>query len=85
VVQDLCNELQLWHVVDPFVQQTLTPQQCYFRLHGRKGWRYQYQADELRDLPELLPVSGTGYVFFNNVHMREDALLFKKLLSEAES
>lgn len=81
VVQELCEQLELWHVVDPFVTQTMTPQQVYFRLHGRHGWRYQYEAQELGDLLELLPTRGVGYVFFNNVHMRQDALLLKQLLA----
>lgn len=80
VIKELCQELALWHVVDPFAATTLTPGQCYFRLHGRQGWRYQYEQQELTELAELLPTDTPCYVFFNNVHMREDALLFKKLL-----
>lgn len=79
VVQALCEDLALWHVVDPFAQSTTTPEQCYFRLHGRHGWRYQYEPDELADLVELLPTEKTGYVFFNNIHMKQDALTFKQL------
>jgi uncharacterized protein YecE (DUF72 family) len=84
VVQALCETLGLWHVVDPFMHQTMTPQHCYYRLHGRQGWRYQYTVDELRDLLELLPKSEVGYVFFNNVHMRTDALVMKKLLEAGD-
>ncbi|KAA9349220.1 DUF72 domain-containing protein [Larkinella humicola] len=80
LVKDLCQSLQLWHVVDPFTTQTVTPEQCYFRLHGRQGWRYQYEKQELSDLLELLPENQSAYVFFNNIHMLQDALLFKKLL-----
>ena len=84
LIKDLCEDLQLWHVVDPFVTTTMTPEQCYFRLHGRQGWRYQYETDELADLVELLPTEKPGYVFFNNRYMRQDALVFKQLL-EASS
>lgn len=84
VVKDLCEDLDLWHVVDPFVQSTMTPERCYFRLHGRQGWRYQYEPDELADLTELVPKDEAGYVFFNNIHMKQDALTFKKLF-EASS
>ncbi len=80
LVKDLCEDLQLWHVVDPFSTQTMTPEQCYFRLHGRQGWRYKYDTSELEDLMELLPSDKAGYVFFNNVHMTQDALAFKKLV-----
>ena len=80
VVKALCEDLDLWHVVDPFVQSTMTPDRCYFRLHGRQGWRYKYEADELADLVELFPEEETGYVFFNNSQMKQDALLFKEIL-----
>lgn len=83
VVSDLCEDLKLWHVVDPFTSTSMTPDQCYFRLHGRTGWRYKYEPDELADLVELLPVDKRGYVFFNNIHMTEDALVFRKLLESA--
>ncbi|MBC3789045.1 DUF72 domain-containing protein [Spirosoma utsteinense] len=80
VIKALCQDLDLWHVVDPFTTMSVTPEQVYFRLHGRQGWRYQYESDELSDLTELIPKDEVGYVFFNNIHMRQDALLFKQLL-----
>ncbi|GAB3718100.1 DUF72 domain-containing protein [Spirosoma flavus] len=80
VVEELCDHLSLWHVVDPFTMATVTPEQCYFRLHGRQGWRYQYDAQELAELAELLPMDKPSYVFFNNVHMRQDALSFKRII-----
>lgn len=82
VVEGLCEDLHLWHAVDPFVQQTTTPETAYFRLHGRDGWRYQYEAQELRELKELLPEEGQAYVFFNNRHMIEDAQTFQQILNE---
>ncbi|GAB4053966.1 DUF72 domain-containing protein [Spirosoma litoris] len=83
LVHDLCEDLDLWHVVDPFSSTTVTPDHCYFRLHGRQGWRYQYESSELAELIELLPADKPSYVFFNNIHMKQDALLFKQLWEEA--
>jgi uncharacterized protein YecE (DUF72 family) len=80
VIEELCQDLELWHVVDPFTTSTVTPDHCYFRLHGRQGWRYQYEHQELTDLAELLPKKQPAYVFFNNIHMKQDALLFKSIL-----
>ncbi len=80
LVRGLCLELDLVHVVDPFVARTQTPEQCYFRLHGRKGWRYVYTTDELEELLMMLPTNETSYVLFNNVRMREDALRFQELI-----
>jgi uncharacterized protein YecE (DUF72 family) len=79
---DLCSELGLIHVVDPFVRQTVTPLHPYYRLHGRGGYSYVYDDAELDDLKEL--VEGTdAYVMFNNVKMRQDAVRFKSLLGLA--
>ena len=68
LVRTICKKFDLWHVVDPFVATTVTPAKCYFRLHGRKGWRYKYEDAELEDLLGLLPQKKTSYIFFNNVH-----------------
>ncbi len=83
VIKDLCDELDLWHVVDPFSERTVTPGRCYFRLHGRKGWRYSYEDGELEELCSMLPADVESYVFFNNIRMKEDALRFKAIV-EAE-
>lgn len=82
VVKDLCDELDLWHVVDPFSARTVTPDRCYFRLHGRKGWRYTYEDGELEELSSMLPNGAVSYVFFNNIKMMEDALRFKAIVEE---
>lgn len=83
LVKELCEELDLWHAVDPFAERTQTPRRCYFRLHGRKGWRYQYERDELEELRTMLPKNTLSYVFFNNVKMREDAAHFREIAEEA--
>ncbi|HEX8707962.1 MAG TPA: DUF72 domain-containing protein [Pyrinomonadaceae bacterium] len=80
LLRELCGELGLTHVVDPFAARTVTPEDCYFRLHGRKGFRYVYEDDELAELLEMLPGAGTSYVLFNNVRMREDAARFQRLV-----
>lgn len=94
LVRELCEELDLTHVVDPFVARTETlARPRYFRLHGRKGWRYFYEDDELEELLSMLPRGGgdahdrggggASYVFFNNVRMREDAARFQELARAA--
>ncbi len=55
LVRTLCRELGLVHVVDPFSARTQTPDECYFRLHGRGGWRYVYEDSELEELVTTLP------------------------------
>jgi len=85
VVKKICKDLDLWHVVDPFAKQTVTSERCYFRLHGRTGWRYTYEDDELEDLISLLPKKEVGYVFFNNITMTEDAVRFEKMLRTSQN
>jgi uncharacterized protein YecE (DUF72 family) len=85
LVRELCGALDLTHVVDPFQSRTVTPERCYFRLHGRKGFRYVYEDEELEELFSMLPRSGeTSYVLFNNVRMREDAARFQRLVTASE-
>jgi uncharacterized protein YecE (DUF72 family) len=79
-VKDICKALKLWHVVDPFVRRTLTPDKCYFRLHGRTGWRYKYEEDELEELVMMLPKNKLSYVFFNNIYMTQDAQIFQEII-----
>ncbi len=55
VVKTICDDLNLWHVVDPFTAESVTPDNRYFRLHGRNGWRYEYEEGELRELAAMLP------------------------------
>jgi uncharacterized protein YecE (DUF72 family) len=81
VVKSICEDLRLWHVVDPFVEKTLTPKLSYFRLHGRNGWHYQYDESELEELASTVPKRTRSYVLFNNYKMTEDALRFCKLLT----
>ena len=90
MVKSICNELDLWHAVDPFTTRTVTPEKIYFRLHGKKGWRYEYDDEELRELATMVRGNAVSkknprknrpaYVFFNNVRMIQDALRFKSLL-----
>ncbi len=79
-VKSICENLDLWNAVDPFSKQTETPGKCYYRLHGRGGFRYKYEEDELSELAAMLPKNKISYVFFNNRYMTEDAALFQTLV-----
>ncbi len=81
VVKKICDDLDLWHVVDPFETRTVTPDRCYYRLHGVSGWRYKYEDGELEELISLLPGDKLSYVFFNNNEMTDDAMRFVKVVS----
>jgi len=90
VVRRICDDLNLCHVVDPFQSVSVTPQKLYFRLHGKGGWRYEYDEVELRELARMLRGAGkslkrkgvAAYVFFNNARMTEDAQRFRAILEE---
>jgi uncharacterized protein YecE (DUF72 family) len=83
LVSSICTRLRLSHAVDPFVAKTVTPEKCYFRLHGKTGWRYQYETGELEELADLV-LKRDAYVFFNNSKMTDDALKFCGILSHRE-
>ncbi len=78
-VKEICERHNLWHVVDPFKNITVTPDRCYYRLHGVTGWRYKYEQDELEELVSLLPKNKLSYVLFNNIEMTADALRFQEI------
>ena len=84
VVRSICTKLRLCHVVDPFLTKTETPNTYYFRLHGKNGWRYEYETSELTEFATELRKLGVGYVFFNNSKMTQDALRFCQILSDRE-
>lgn len=83
-IKSICDHLGLWHTVDPFVRETVTPGKNYFRLHGRNGWRYKYEDGELEELLAHLPKRQASYVFFNNRSMTEEAIRFCKIVASVE-
>ena len=79
MVKSLCTELDLVHVVDPFVNPTVTPASVYYRLHGTTGSRHVYSDAELRRLLDMLPAEGDSYVMFNNIPREGDSARFMRL------
>lgn len=81
-IEGLCRELDLVHVVDPFVHRTVTPEFVYFRLHGITGARHRYTDAELHALAAMLPPRNVpAYVLFNEMPRDEDARRFMKIVS----
>jgi uncharacterized protein YecE (DUF72 family) len=85
LIQDLCAECKLVHVVDPFQSDSVYGDGLYWRLHGRQGYRYRYTDEDLAELNEKLHaqarLSGPNHVMFNNFSSREDALRFMEVAS----
>jgi len=82
-VLSVCRELDLIHVVDPFLSDPLYGDIFYFRLHGF-DYKHKYTDKELQRLSEKCRELGKGgYVMFNNVHMFDDAVRFRKLVEKA--
>lgn len=86
VIRELCIELNLVHVVDPFKSETQTydVNPVYYRLHGlgARPYNYKYTDEDLKMLYELYvkPIQNRGfdvYILWNNIYMGEDALRFK--------
>ena len=87
VAAALCRDLDLVHVVDPFISTTVTPEQTYLRLHGITGARHVYTEAELERLADMLPAapSHPTYVLFNNLPRVEDARRFRAVLAGRRS
>jgi uncharacterized protein YecE (DUF72 family) len=84
LVASLCAAHALTHVVDPFVNETVTAGGgvTYYRLHGVTGSRHVYSDSELRRLRDMVPPAGETYVMFNNIPRADDARRFGRLLGE---
>jgi uncharacterized protein YecE (DUF72 family) len=84
LVESLCRDLNLVHVVDPFLCRTVTRDFFYYRLHGGVGYRQQFSDHELRQLLTVMPPDKPAYVMFNNISMLEDAARFQELVQHPE-
>ena len=82
MIRGICETHDLWHTVDPFSRATVTPERCYYRLHGRVRWRYEYEDSELDELATMLPSDKLSYVFFNNITMTKDAETFQTIAAK---
>ena len=80
LIASLCAAHDLTHVVDPFVNDTVTSGVTYYRLHGITGSRHVYTDAELLRLRAMLPADGETYVMFNNIPRANDARRFGELL-----
>src|SRR5205807_9023019 len=77
LVERICDELGLVHVVDPFDREPATYGLAYFRLHGSPPgpplYRYTYTDADLLRLKEVCDEYDDAYVMFNNLSMHPDA------------
>jgi len=77
LVAELCRELDLVHVVDPFKTLPATRAKIqYYRLHGTTGSRHRFTTEELQRLQEFCLGKTPTYCLFNNVAMAADAQRF---------
>ena len=83
LVERICEELGLVHVVDPFDKEPATYGLAYFRLHGSPPgpsmYRYTYTDADLLRLAEICDEYDDAYVMFNNLSMHADALRFQRI------
>jgi uncharacterized protein YecE (DUF72 family) len=78
----LCRDLDLVHVVDPFITPPEPGAAVYWRLHGIGGARHSYTDRELQRLWQLLRDIGSAepaYVLFNNLPRVADAKSFARI------
>lgn len=81
----LCRDLDLVHVVDPFVTPPERGHRVYWRLHGISGARYSYSDSDLQQLTTMIAAAngpGPAYVMFNNLPRVSDAKRFVRRLAD---
>jgi uncharacterized protein YecE (DUF72 family) len=81
MVAELCRELDLTHVVDPFLRKPVTTGLTYWRLHGRGSHYKPYTDGELATLAAEVPARGETYAMFNNIPRAADARRFARKTS----
>ncbi len=77
----ICRDLDLLHVVDPFQGREKAGSIIYWRLHGIGSYRHRYTDKELVKLASMLRKSKKkkAYILFNNVFMWEDSQRFLEI------
>ncbi len=84
-IKEICEEVNLVHVVDPFKNKHLYGKLKYFRLHGKNGYRYHYTEEDFKLLRDFITDDIETYIMFNNVYMFEDAKKFEAFLRKMDS
>lgn len=81
-LRKLVADLDLIHVVDPFIRQPVGRGLRYFRLHGRPAYHYHYRYSDsdLQQLEQSLSKAWPNWVLFNNDEMASDAKRFLQQL-----
>jgi uncharacterized protein YecE (DUF72 family) len=82
----LCRDLDLVHVVDPFVTTAEKGGSVYWRLHGPGSARASYDEAALVQLHRMLldvESRDTAYILFNNLPRTGDAKRFAAIAQQA--
>lgn len=77
-IRKIAEEFNIIHVVDPFKNESLYGEFKYYRLHGKGGYSYFYNNDDLLFLKKI--IGKDDYVMFNNTYMCENARTFRGMI-----
>jgi uncharacterized protein YecE (DUF72 family) len=87
IVERICEELGLVHVVDPFDGEPSTYGLAYFRIHGSPPEatkdRYSFSDADLGRLKSTCEEYDDAYAMFTNASMHSDAIRFRDLVRSA--
>ncbi len=81
IVKELCEELCLIHVVDPFLRPSVAGEMNYFRLHGIGGARYRFKEEDFKSLISFAK-NKKSYIIFNTIYSYDDSIKFKEWIDK---
>jgi uncharacterized protein YecE (DUF72 family) len=81
-LKKLASKIGIYICFDPFKTKLFSQKLIYLRLHGKKGYNYKYNEEELKNLVKIINnlKFKNCYVLFNNTYMYQNALEFKNLI-----
>jgi uncharacterized protein YecE (DUF72 family) len=81
LIQEVCSELELIHVVDPFKAEPVTAAPYYFRVLGKRGRGFSFTDEQLGELATVSLLEEEAFVFFNHLEMLADAARFEEMIT----
>lgn len=81
-IDEICERLDLIHVIDPLKTEGRLGEIRYLRLHGPGGYRTSYSEEDLVALKAKVLDGTLTYIFFNNSDMVRNGLRLLEMVGK---